>query len=462
MKKTILLSVILVIALIRNYGNGFEIKIFIPHASYDSLFIQSYDFENQWQVLYALPSSPAVVFKSKEKLNPGIFILSAGREQILTHFLISDTERQTFEIHIDEHGTRFRGSPENSANTEYIRKMQEFEEIYSALDKQFRKMQASTLAQAARREVVDSLVREVEITDNRKSAFQQEIISGNQGTLLASIVRASLEMKNPPKEYFTDKKLMEGYYTAHFFDHFPWEDERLMTTPVAYNKFRHFTMLLLQMDSPQANIFLSQTLRQIHPYPFAYRTLFGFLEEFIGSQSSPYWREDLYITMLKDAVACLHYGEPEKIRYKAVLLRLDKNHPGTVLPNFTMIVSSGDTIDLYSIDAEYMLLDLQNPDCPTCKELMEKLDGLKEVRKAIEEKRLKVLTVYFEEDEKLWRDYLVTANPDYIHGWDFYNRIEKEKLFDTEMIPYMFLLDKDKRVIKKDIYWDEIENYIQK
>ena len=49
-----------------------------------------------------------------------------------------------------------------------------------------------------------------------------------------------------------------------------------------------------------------------------------------------------------------------------------------------------------------------------------------------------------------------------MHGWEFENRIEKEQLYDIRIIPFMFLLDKDKKVIKKDIYYNEISDYLKR
>ena len=83
--------------------------------------------------------------------------------------------------------------------------------------------------------------------------------------------------------------------------------------------------------------------------------------------------------------------------------------------------------------------------------------------RAIQSGKLKVVTIYFEQDEDLWQRYLKNkANPKYMHGWEFENRIEKEQLYDIRIIPFMFLLDKDKKVIKKDIYYNEISEYLKR
>ena len=49
-----------------------------------------------------------------------------------------------------------------------------------------------------------------------------------------------------------------------------------------------------------------------------------------------------------------------------------------------------------------------------------------------------------------------------MHGWDFQHTIEEQQLYDLRVIPYLFLLDKDKRVIKKDLPGDEISDYLRR
>jgi len=85
------------------------------------------------------------------------------------------------------------------------------------------------------------------------------------------------------------------------------------------------------------------------------------------------------------------------------------------------------------------------------------------LNQAIESGRLKVVMVYFEDDPKVWSNYVNSseANPKYVQGWNFDQSIADKDLFDTRTIPFMFLLDKDKKVIKKDLLYNEIEPYIE-
>ena len=457
----ILLFLLTSLSFFTAYSQGFKITVTTDAAQYDSLHIQDFQSANQWRNIYSSPFSGKITFEDKKHLPPGLYRLS-GNQTPITHFIISDYEHQHFDIIVEDQNIRFKNSPENSANMSYVSQMEIFETQIRALDREYKNFQQQNPPRHLMQSFIDTLVRKMEEVDRQKRMLQEKTIRENPGTLLASVIKASFEMPNPPQEYFQDRRKMELYYTEHFFDDFPWEDYRLLSTPIAYNKFTHFIMLLRQMEPGTANLFLTNTLTHCRKYPSAYFKLTGLLENIIGSQTSPYWSEPLYITMLKNM---LEYDKTEpanRLRYTKELERLDKNHPGMQVPDVNLLLSSGDTVNLHEIEADYMLLYLQNPDCPTCIEVRDKLKNMPLLNQAIEHNKIIILTIYFEQNEALWRTYLAgSANPLYWHGWDYKNAIESNNLFDTNIIPYMFLLDKDKRVIRKDLYWDEIEDYIK-
>ena len=186
------------------------------------------------------------------------------------------------------------------------------------------------------------------------------------------------------------------------------------------------------------------------------------MEKVLGETKSLYRVEDLYILMLKDALAYDKTDKLRKTRYDSELKHLDKNLNGSVLPNFNLLMSNGDTTTLYDIKSPYMLLYFQHPECPTCRQVRGKMKDYPFLNKAIDEGKIVVLTVYFEKDKKVFDNYLKNeANPRWLNSWNYDNQIEKEELFYLVTIPYMFLVDKDKKVIKKDILYNEIEDYVK-
>ena len=139
-----------------------------------------------------------------------------------------------------------------------------------------------------------------------------------------------------------------------------------------------------------------------------------------------------------------------------------KNLPGAQLPDIPILWGDDTLSGLQSVDAEYTLLYLHNPDCHTCTAVREELSRNPELTQAVNSGKLKVVTLYFENDEALWRRYLTTkANPQWQHGWDYQGKIESEQLFDLRAIPVIFLLDKDKKVIEKNLPHYDVSNALK-
>lgn len=443
------------------YAQGYEIKVLLNTQKYDSLYLKSFDGKKAFVDLQVLPMSKTVIFKGRKSLDPGIYLLE-GDTIGITEILISDSKSQQFSIVEKDSSVRFVNSPENEANQQYMADMKRFESRMYQLDKEFKEMQSSNLPQYMMQPFVDSLMaRALRIADEKK-AFQLQQVQAYREYLLGSIIQATIELPNPPREMYGNQQQMQMYITNHLYDNYPWHDERMINTPIAFNKHKQFANLLYYLDADAGAPYLTAALEASHVNDKVYFGFFDHLEKVLGEAKSVYRVEDLYILMLKDALNYNKTDNVRKTRYEAELKHINKNLKGSVLPNFNLLMSNGDTTSLYDIKSPYMLLYFQHPECPTCRQVRNKLKDYPYLNKAIDEGKIVVLTVYFENDKKVFDDYLQReANPRWLNSWNYDNQIEKEELFHLVTIPFMFLLDKDKRVIKKDILYNEIEDYVK-
>jgi thiol-disulfide isomerase/thioredoxin len=276
------------------------------------------------------------------------------------------------------------------------------------------------------------------------------------------LIQSTIEIPSPPKEYYSDRTKYYTYLLEHQFDNYKWEDDRLINTPLPNNKFKFYSQVILELAPEIATPLVIKDLDKSKVSILHYYQFFDYLEIFFGSLTSPYRDEYLYIEMLKNALQFPQLSPERKARYVYELSVINKNLRGSIVPDFKVVLNNGDSTSLHKINAEYLLIYFQNPDCPSCIELRQKMESMDLLKKAIADKKMTVLTVYFESNEQIWRNYLLkSANPAYIHSWNYDLSIEKDKLFDTRTIPMLILVDKDKRVIKKDLLKNEIEYYMK-
>ena len=442
-------------------AQGYEIKVTLATKHYDSLRLQAYDGKKGFEDLQVLPYAKTVVFKGKKSLDPGIYLLE-GDTVGITEILISDSKSQQFSITEKDSVVKFVNSPENEANQQYMRNMREFDKRMYQLDVEFREMQSNNLPQYMMQPFVDSLMARAIRISEEKTSFQRAKAEQYKQYLLGSVIQSTMEMPNPPREIYGNQMQMQMYVANHLYDNYAWEDERMIGTPIAVNKHKQFANILYFLDAEIGEPYLRAALKAAKANDKVYFSFFDQLEEILGATKSLYRVEGLYIVMLKDALAYDKTDKVRKTRFEAELKHLDKNLNGSVLPNFNILMANGDTTTLYDIKSPYMLLYFQHPECPTCRQVRTKMKDYPMLNKAIEEGKIVVLTVYFEKDQKVFDNFLKTeANPKWLNSWNYDNQIEKEELFYLVTIPYMFLVDKDKRVIKKDILYNEIEDYVK-
>ncbi len=461
MKRIAFQTILLLFALPPAFGQA-EIKLQLKNLRCDSVSIQAYNGEKKGRVVQAKPYAPEMTFKSKARLESGLYWVM-GDSTVLCEFLLSPHESQKFTINIDTGSVVFQNSDENTRNVEYVKRMGEYNRQFLAFDQEFKEAQHS-MPQYMLKVFVDSLTAKARRLNAERTAWQQQTALENRNNLLGSVVQASIDVPEPPEEYYRNRDLYLQYYVQHFFDGFPWNDPNVFNTPVSGNKIKDFCNIIYQLDRPDLDTFVVATLDKAKSNEQSLYRLFDRLEKILGSITSPYKVEHTYIKMLQYMLAYPNLDENRTRRYERELKNINKNLAGDTVPDFRMVTATGDTLSLYDIQSEYMILYLQHPTCPTCREVRGRMARFSALNSAIDKGNLKVLTVYFEDDPKVWAQYVRSpeANARYMHGWNFDQTIEDKMLYDTRTIPYMFLLDKDKRVVKKDLLVNEIEDFIQR
>lgn len=442
-------------------ASAMEITVQSSGVKADSIFLYSYTSNYRWEKTYALPYSEKVVFKQNEYLTPGMYIISTDSLSI-AFFVISDQKSQTFTIHFDNGELRYEGSPENVENQKYLQQMAEFEQQAKFLNAEYSAVVSGNEPRDVQEQKVIQLSHRAEMLDSAKRYYQFTKAKELSGTLLSSIIRGSVELLKPSAEILNDRGKFENYLLQHHFDNFPWDDLRILKTPIAINKFRDYGYMITNVQKFKALVSLEETLTMLKEYPEAYTAFFEYMEKAFGDQNSPVFSQDIYLLMLNNALTLKNLPFEKKIRYEKTIARLDKNNAGDIAPDFPILLSNGDTTNLHAIKADYLILYLQNPDCPTCIEIREQMNSLADLNNAIDAKKIAVLTVYFEQNEDLWRSYLAkSANPKYLNGWNFNMEIENKELYDTQIIPYIYLLDAEKRVLVKDMSVNELDEFLK-
>ena len=301
-----------------------------------------------------------------------------------------------------------------------------------------------------------------------KKSEAGETAKTTAGTAATTTVR---EYKVPEiPAMMTDPEQRVRWITEHYWDNFNFADTLNVENWSAY--------------SEQAFVNFNYHLLDNIPYDMggeAIATLFGkaaankevFLrfaeiaEKYLFDPNSPYRDDEYYIATLNAVLANPALDRWERIRPEEQLRMSLKNRVGTPATDFRYTLASGATGTLYGIKAPYTLVYINNPGCPACRETMMQVTGSPFLMRLIDEGTLVVLAIYPDEDLAAWREHASEMPVGWINSYDKALKMKNDELYDLKAIPTLYLLDRSKTVMLKDVMSiplieDTINNTMQK
>jgi len=131
---------------------------------------------------------------------------------------------------------------------------------------------------------------------------------------------------------------------------------------------------------------------------------------------------------------------------------------GTTVPNISIPDINGKEINLSSIDAEKILIVFYASWCPHCKEILLKLNKMKEDKTG---KKYEVLAISLDAKKEDWKSFIKgncssLINASDLKGWDG----EAANNYFIYATPTMFLIDRQLKIISKPMSIEEVKSII--
>ena len=253
------------------------------------------------------------------------------------------------------------------------------------------------------------------------------------------------------------------YLRRHYWDRFDFADTLFIREVDTVQMVEAYVRwIALISDRPTDGVPMDSLMRRAS----ASRPMLDYFtmlaELVIHDPNSPLRNDEFYIPVLRAVLASPYYDEYERIGPSYDLNMAMQNRIGERANDFRYTLASGATGTLYGVKAEYVLLFINNPGCPMCKQLREQIGGSPMLSVMIKRGRLKVVALYPDEDLAEWREYRGHIPPSWINGYDAGCVVREKSLYDLHAIPTLYLLDRDKRVVLKEPRVDELEMWLQR
>jgi len=249
------------------------------------------------------------------------------------------------------------------------------------------------------------------------------------------------------------------YLALHYWDNFDFGD---MASPAEDDLFERCfvdfidVLSMVQADKPVYILMYKAAEANTEML----RLVIELSEKYLYRPESPVYDEEKFIPFLQFALQSDALDETLKIRPKFLLDNVMKNRTGHAANDFSYTLINRDSGTLYGVKTNYTILFFKDPECEDCTALAKLLATSSTINGLIEQGKMTILTVYTGDDIESWEKHASEIPASWIYSFDEAQKIVSEEIYDIKRYPTLYLLDKDKKVLLKDVGLQKIEEYI--
>lgn len=409
------------------------------------------------------------VFRGPNKLTGGIYFVVSPQLTIQFELLMDD--KQQFSIVADtalKENAVITGSLDN-----------ELFKAYSETSvKQGKKLQQLEASYHTAKTAADSAAIRTEWTkaDKEIQQYRNNMVERYPNSLLAVLFNT---MKRPTAPAIpvvngkADSLFPFRYVKEHFWDEVNFNDDRLLRTPFFEPKLDDYFKYYVSPDPDSIiaevkyMLLYARSGKEIYPYLLTKFTNKYMNPEFMGQDKVfVYLFENFYA---KGDTTLLNPASRKTVTERAYFLMA--NQIGQQAPALNLSDTSGRTVPLYNIKAPFTVVAFWDPNCGHCKEEIPRLDSLYKAKWKAAGVSVYSVNIY-ENELPAWKKFITDKklSADWTQAYETKEaKLATEKtgqanyrqLYDIIKTPTLYLLDKDKRIIAKQLSLEQFDDLIR-
>jgi len=432
-----------------------DLKVHINGLTSGNVLLAHY-YANQNRVIDTgkVDAKGNVEFKADSAAPGGIYLVVFPSTR---HFEIILAEEQKFSVDVPDttnivESIKVTGSKENTAFYEHQRFMnaqgKKVEPLRAALEK----------AKANhKQDSVKLLNKQIAAIDSSVKAYKSDYSIKYPDFFMSKVLRLMDEPESIPYDKCpkkADGSIDSSYnywnYRRHYWDGMDFTDDRLLRTPVYYNKMKFWVEKVVPQHPDtlaiQMNWLIDQTAQsdELYRYTVSYLTY-----NFESSKIMGY--DGVFVSIVENNHAkgrCWWLTEENNKKIVDRAKQVKYTLIGNQAVNLFLQDSSGKMVELGKVQATYTILVFWDPTCSHCKTEIPALktytDSLKAAGVNVE-----VYAIYSELDYPTWKKYI----KEHKHTWKDVCAKDQQELatakyyYDVYRTPTLYVLDASKKII---------------
>lgn len=148
-----------------------------------------------------------------------------------------------------------------------------------------------------------------------------------------------------------------------------------------------------------------------------------------------------------------------KLKYRISGSLAKNTAAGTAFPDFQFLDITGSSKGLYKYESDYKLLDFWASWCAPCLAMAPKIDSALQANSKV---GVKLLTLNTDNSFQVFKTalYNYKSNAEKLYAGN-YSQSEIIKYLDVNSIPFMILLDKDNKIIRNNINFEQLIEFLR-
>jgi thiol-disulfide isomerase/thioredoxin len=451
--------------------NEFELKVTFKPFKRQFIYL-GYHYGKQKPIIDSvmLDDNSTGVFKRAKKLEKGVYLI--GFPNKAGYFEILLDKEQKFSVVADSANLiasmKFIGSPDNTLFVQY-------QNYASAKGREIENAKQQLKA-AKTKEDSTKWTAIILKADKDIQQYRQDLITKNPDATISALLKAMKNPEVPPAAQHPGGKYDSAFAYRFFKDHY-WDDtwffdERLARTSFFEEKLDEYfaTLIYPHPDS------VFKELDWMLAYATANDEMQRFLlVKFINRYLNPQymWEDKVYVHLFEKYFSQKEYPWLNEKAKKTIFDRyysMAANLFGAKAADIELPDLTGKSKSLYSVTNPYTVVVFWDPTCGHCKETLPRIDSIFKAKWSALNVKIYALAKETDGTQKDWMQFI---NEHKLQAWDhvYYSKEANDarvknnipsyyQLYDVQLVPTLYLLDKDKSIIAKKIPFEQIDKVL--
>ncbi|HKK78412.1 MAG TPA: redoxin domain-containing protein [Phaeodactylibacter sp.] len=404
----------------------------------------------------------SIRFQREEPYDPGFYYIFIPNEAVVQLLLDRD---QAMTLSAVKEAVVESMQVEGNLNNELLYRNLKFEGLQRPkFDAVNAKIKQATPGSARYAE----LERERDALFDERKAHLKELFDNHPYTLFTKYKKAGQnpDFEQPRKPDGTiDVELQVYRFRTKFWEGVDFDDERLLHTPVIFNKLKRY-ITELTAQSPDSIIASTEVLMDKVVDNEQRQAYFKFFANWITLQYEPTKTslmdpEKVYVFMVQNYFTKERAFWSEEAEIQGLQMRASEmanSLVGNDAPNVIAPGLDGSSKELMALDAPYLIVYMYNPTCEHCMEQTPKLVRFYNEWKS---KGVEVYGIALDTNDEEWRQYVEKTGMSWTNVFDPTNRSIYKKYY-VDVTPEIYVINPDRKIIAKNLKVHQIETVINR